>query len=176
MKIRIVRLFSAFKRPYQQAGFSLLEVIVALYILLVGIVGVMSLIVGATQAGAVSASRLLAANLAQEGIEVVKNIRDLNYDGNGWTNWHANLVAGNYLVQYNDTSLRPYANTILLYDAAAGLYSYSGGSVGKFNFRRTINLSNIVNGVSVKVISTVSWTENGRNHSLAVEDDLWNWR
>lgn len=168
----------------KKAGFSLLEVIIAIYILIVGIVGVMTLTVTTTKAGAVSSSRLIAANLAQEGIEVVKNIRDLNYEEPtdcSWACWHAAVSAalGNYLVQYNDSTLRAYANTALLYNSVTGLYSYTSGSVSRYNFKRVINLANTnpANpGTSVKVTSTVTWTENGRSHSLVAETDLWNWR
>jgi len=160
----------------KQAGFSLLEVIVAIYILLIGIVGVMELTINATKASAVSSSKLLAANLAQEGIEVVKNIRDLNYGENGWTDWHTNIAEGNYLLQYNDSALRAYADTPLLYNSSTGLYSYTSGSTSKYNFKRVITLWGIDPGVSVKVTVTVSWTENNRNHTLIVEEELWNWR
>ncbi len=170
------------KQKDRRTGFSLLEVIVAIYILIVGIIGVMTLTVTTTKAGAVSSSKLIAANLAQEGIEVVRNIRDLNYEepavGCAWTCWHTNLVGGNYFVQYNDTALRTYAGAPppLLYDSSTGLYGYATGSASKYNFRRVITLGNIDPGKSVKITSTVTWTENGRSHSLVVEDNLWNWR
>ncbi len=178
----------------------MVEVIVAIYILIVGIVGVMTLTITTTKAGAVSASKLIAANLAQEGIEVIKNIRDLHYEKPiagypvpspegcpGWNCWHATISSdylGNYLVQYNDTDLRAYVGEppSLLYDSSTGLYglyNYTTGSASKYNFKRVITLANTnpANpGVSIKVISTVTWTENGRPHSLAAETDLWNWR
>lgn len=172
------------KQKNRKTGFSLLEVIIAIYILMVGIMGVMTLTVATTKAGAVSSSRLIAANLAQEGIEVIKNIRDLNYEepaGCAWTCWHTAVSAalGNYLVQYNDSALRVYADTPLLYNPVTGLYSYTSGSASKYNFKRVITLADTNPAspdVSVKVISTVTWIENGRSHSLVVEDDFWDWR
>jgi len=172
------------KQKNKKTGFSLLEVIIAIYILIVGIIGVMTLTVTTTKAGAVSSSKLIAANLAQEGIEVVKNIRDLNYEnpaGCAWRCWHeaASSALGNYIVQYNDTALRVYADTPLLYDPATGLYSYTSGSASKYNFKRVITLANTSPAnpnVSVKVTSTVTWAENGQPHSLVAQTDLWNWR
>lgn len=183
------------KQIDKKAGFSLAEVLVAIYILIVGITGVMTLTITTTKAGAVSSSKLIAANLAQEGIEVIKNIRDLHYEKPivgypvpspegcpGWDCWHATISSdylNNYLVQYNDTDLRSYVDTPLLYDPATNLYNYDSGSISKYNFKRVITLADTnpaSPGFSVKVISTVTWTENERPHSLFVEDDLWNWR
>jgi len=161
----------------KQTGFSLIEVIVAIYILLIGIVGVMALTINTTKAGAVSSSKLIAANLAQEGIEVVKNIRDLNYGENGWADWHAAIASGDYLVQYNSTALiSPYVdNAYFLYDT--GLYNYDTGSTNKYKFKRKITIENTDPSYRyLKVISTVGWIENSRDHSLVVEEELWNWR
>ena len=173
------------KQKNKRTGFSLLEVIIAIYILVVGILGVITLTIITTKAGAVSSSRLIAANLAQEGIEVIKNLRDLNYEeptpGCSWSCWHTTISSalGNYLVQYNSTALLSYVDTPLLYDSSNGLYSYTSGSTSKYNFKRVITLTNTnpaSPNVSVKVISTVTWAENGQSHSLIAETDLWNWR
>jgi len=172
------------QKEKKQAGFSLVEEMVSLYILIVGILGVIILTTTTTKAGAMSSSKLIAANLAQEGIEVVRNIRDLNYEnpeGCAWTCWHAAVSAalGSYLVQYDDTALRPFADTPLLYNPTSGLYSYTSGSASKYNFKRVITLADTNppnSGTSTKIVSTVTWTANGQSHSLVVEDDFWNWR
>lgn len=62
-----------------QKSFTLLETIVAIYVLLTGIVGVMSLSQQNLQSVSVFRNQLIAANLAQEGIELVRNQRDTNY-------------------------------------------------------------------------------------------------
>ena len=64
-------------------GFSLLETLVVIAVITVGLVGIMGLIVYITSIGQVSPNEIIAANLAQEGIEVVRNIRDSNWlEGN----------------------------------------------------------------------------------------------
>lgn len=65
-------------RKEYQKSFTLLETIVAIYVLLTGIVGVMSLSQQNLQAASVFRSQLIAANLAQEGMEMVRNQRDYN--------------------------------------------------------------------------------------------------
>ncbi len=161
---------------FRAAGFSLLEVIIAIFIIVTVLVGVMTLLSQAITSGVVSSSKLIAANLAQEGIEVVKNIRDLNYGGSGWDDWYSGISGtNNYLVQYNDSSLRTFEDQPLKYDSSTGLYGYDFGIATSFTYKRKITLSKI-SDVEVKVAAEVTWTEQGRFHSLGVEDRLWNWR
>jgi len=66
-------------------AFSLLEIIIAMFIISMGVIGVMSLIVSNINLGLFSKNKLIAMNLAQEGIELVRNIRDENWlDGDNW--------------------------------------------------------------------------------------------
>lgn len=66
-------------------GFTLLEVIIAIFLITVGITAVLLLITKTLGAMSLSFSQLKAAYLAQEGIEVIRNIRDTNWvEGNEW--------------------------------------------------------------------------------------------
>jgi len=69
---------SNFNTMKYQHSFTLLETIVAIYVLLAGIVGAMNL--AQQNIGAITFFRhqLIAANLAQEGAEFVRNRRDSN--------------------------------------------------------------------------------------------------
>lgn len=154
-------------------GFTLLEVMVAIFIIIMGLGGALSLIRYTVSAAATSAARLLAANLAQEGIEVVRNIRDLNYGANGWNDWYNDpSVLGDHLVQYNSVNLRPFSETFLNYDAS-GYYSYEGSGTPT-TYKRKITLTK--SGAEITVVAEVTWSERGRSYSLVVEDRLWNWR
>jgi len=80
-------------------GESLLEVIVALFVVAVGSGTATSLIVSALQANTFGRDNLVALNLAVEGLEAMRNVRDTNwlklgYDkGNCW-NVLPGLAAG----------------------------------------------------------------------------------
>ena len=66
-------------------GFTLIEVIVAIFLVTVGIGGVYALIQRTTAFTPVVSARFTAAYLAQGGIEMVRNIRDTNWlSGNPW--------------------------------------------------------------------------------------------
>ena len=60
-------------------GFTLIELIIAIFILSIGIVGIFGAYSAMVVATSDISNRFTATYLAQEGIEIVKNIRDLNW-------------------------------------------------------------------------------------------------
>ncbi len=166
----------------------MLEVMVAIFLVIMGLAAVLTLTTQSISGASRSATKLVAANLAQEGIEIVKSIRDLNYsasDPNGvWTVWHTTnyhtncylVVANTYSCSVQHSSMvfgNSYA-TNLNFDSNTGLYSYGGAGTASI-FKRTITLQWISNA-QIKVNSVVSWAERGTPYNINVEDTLWNWR
>jgi type II secretory pathway pseudopilin PulG len=182
------------EKNFNHGGFTLLEVIVAVFIMVVAILGLMTLISAVVSSSNSSTARLAAANLAQEGIEVVKNIRDLNFnDVDGWDSWFGGFSGTTcYLIQYNSSVLNGSnqigcANEapILKYDAATGLYGYTKPDstamtvASQFQYRRTVIIIKNPSGADdneIKVSAQIVWTEKGRQNNLTVEDRLWRWR
>ncbi len=86
-------------------GQGLIEVIVAIAIIASGLTAALSLTSTATRGSRVSTKQIVAANLAREGVEVVRNIRDSNWlQGN---NWLTGLVDGtdyNGVLRYNQST------------------------------------------------------------------------
>ncbi len=160
-----------------ESGFFLLEVIIAVFILEIGVIGTVLLLKQASSSVSVSASRLVAAQLAQEGIEIVKNIRDINYNEiDKWGTWY-NSISGisYYLVQYNDVALRTFSDTALKLNSVTGLYGYDAGGAVPADFKRKIILEKI-SADEVKVVTEMTWQDRGRSYTLEAEDRLWNWR
>ena len=150
-----------------------MEVIIAIFVIVTALVALMSLIGAAIASGNSASAKLVAANLAQEGVEIVKSVRELNYGVNGWDDWYANFTAGNYSIQYDSTDFGGLWDSFLQYDPASGLYRYGGGSDSIF--KRKIILTKDNNN-EIGVISEVTWRERGVAKSIRVEDKLWNWR
>lgn len=82
--------FSCFKPPLKQAGESVLEVLLAVAILVTVLTSVFVLLGDAIELTASTKNRVVALNVAREGIEGVRNIRDTNwltYSGARRTHW-----------------------------------------------------------------------------------------
>ncbi|MEK7082176.1 MAG: hypothetical protein AAB915_00660 [Patescibacteria group bacterium] len=73
-----LRFVLAFRRNRETYGFTLLETVVALTVILAAVVGPVSLITRGLFNFSLSKNRVIAANLAQEGIEIVRLIRENN--------------------------------------------------------------------------------------------------
>lgn len=164
----------------REAGFSLMEVLLSIFILVVALMGILTLIQAATSAGRVSSTELTAANLAQEGVEIVRNFRDASFVSGSWDGWY-NSFSGtnNYLVQYDDTAFRAWRDITLKHNSVSGLYGYDAGVDTPYNYKRTVTLVKNPGGADdkeIKVSVLVTWTEKARAHSIMVEDRLWNWR
>ena len=129
-------------------SFTLIEVVVAMFLLTVGTVGTFSLMQKSIIFTSISSSRLVASYLAQEGIEIIRNIRDTNYlEGSAWDD---GIVSSNWAV-----------------------VSFLDGSQSKFQRQITIAQPES-NKMIVSV--TVSWQERGGVHQVFAQTELYNWR
>ena len=160
-------------RKLNRQGFTLMEVIVALGVIIAALVGVMTLVTFSVSSIRVTKSRIIASNLAQEGLEIVRNIRDnnwLNYKRSAG-NWRDGLAPGNYLVQFDTENLLVFSVTLLKINSA-GRYQYNSGSGTPFY--RKISIEHIDNN-QIKVVSQIDWQENGKNHLVKAETRFYNW-
>lgn len=154
-------------------GFTLVETIVALVIITVAMGPVFILATSAVNVASRIEHNLIAANLAQEGIEVARSIRDTNWlNGAAFDN---NLPAGTWRVQWDTTGGGLTAvgpNPVLKKNN--GLYNYSVGT--DTVFRRTLTISKPNSGELV-LISSVTWIERGNiNRTVSTESHLFDWR
>lgn len=150
-------------------GFSIIEVMVAMGVILMSFTAMITLINKSLAFHDLAYSRLTAAYLAQEGIEIVRNIRDNNILANrAWNDGLNNN--GYYEVQYSDLALRSYSGQPLKL-TSDGIYQYDEGAITRYT--RTIQIENNVN--HIKVQSIVSWRNRGGEFNIVVEDHLYNW-
>lgn len=159
-------------------GFTLLEVIVATAIISIGLLALLTLMNFTFANSDISTNRLIAANLAQEGIEVVRSSRD---SSNNWGAWFIVFNNGDYRAEirltspYNWSLLKnPSSGYQLRYNQTMGLYHYENNGDPLSIFSRRITIEDISSSEK-KITSTVTWTERGRNYSLSIEHKLYNW-
>lgn len=79
-------------------GVGLLEAIVAIGVIVAGLIGVFTLVIGTSRSHRESLNRFIAVNLAREGIEVVRNIRDSNSLDSSRSPWDGILIDQNGIV------------------------------------------------------------------------------
>lgn len=155
----------------KNTGFTLIETIVAIFLLTVGVTGAFSLMQKVTSFASVSSSQLTASYLAQEGIETVRNIRDTNYlKSEVWDNGIA--VATDFKLDYR---------SLIFPDATCGDYLQHNGTYYvcstdlNSKFQRQISITK-PSADKMVVSVQVSWSERGVPHQVLAQTELRDWR
>lgn len=171
--------FPLFKN--KKDGYTLVEALVAIVILSLGLIpSLITIILGNSFTSAIK-NNLIATNLAQEAVEVVRAIRDTNwFNGLSFDN---GLVAPSFdcsvgcRVEWNSTSLLAEAGNPNLY-INNGLYSYTGTTPSLFKRRMIIVKDPTSPGCNCElgILVEVSWPEKNRTKTIFVESHLYNWR
>jgi len=156
-------------------AFTLIETIVAVFILTSGVLGMVALINQTISIAPQSSSQLAASYLAQEGLELVRNIRDVN-----WLEWRQNTeilwddgltsCADGCQIDFSSGELAPYTGEFLTFripDPPSYQYGY-------FIFKRKITIVSALDKLLVS--SEVAWQERGRDHVVTAETELYDWR
>lgn len=149
-----------------------MEIIVVMGVVISVLTSALVLITMTVNSTRVSRSRIIAIGLSQEGLEIVRNIRDNNWlaDRRTALNWRQDMGPGDYRAQYDSSGLLVFSTTPLRINN--GFYQYTGGS--NTPFYRKITIEHI-NDNQMRIISEVTWTEQGRNHVVSAETRLYNW-
>lgn len=160
----------------QEKGFTFLEFLIVVFVITVGLGGVFALVPVSIYQTGYSNSRLTAIYLAQEGMEIVKNIRDQNLINSAPDPWTGLTVGANY-ASYSDVALMSCGGSCPpLRRNASGFYNYTSGETT--NFKRTINVSNFTDsggGECLKISSVVEWTDGKGTHAITAEENLYDY-
>lgn len=163
-------------------GFTLLEIAVSIFIVSLGVLGVLGLINYNMQAEVVSRNELIASQLSQEGLELVRNIRDNNWLDN--IDWSSGLTDGadyTFIIGHdinpdfsidniNDDDAKLFINS-------DGFYAHTGTTTT--NFSRLITVKDVDTTPPIDyftVESNVLWHDQKGSHEYKAETKLYNWR
>lgn len=155
-------------------AFTLVEIIVILFIISVGLLGVLSLVIQNIQSQVINKNNIIAYQLAQEGIELVRKTRDAN-----WVNavaWDENLVSGSYYMDYLDESpnvLTAGSDKADLYIDALGFYTHNDLGHEKTKLSRKIELE--TSGDVMVVRAQVTWKDRNKESIYNLETVLYDW-
>lgn len=164
---------SEFANSSARKGFTLIETMVALSILLISVVGPMSLIGNSLHNIYFARDQMVAINLAQEGVEVVRQMRDSNLLAGVPTPWDTGLGDGDYLVDAPSLSLTPAGLDRKIYqDATTGFYHQGSVFTTATQFSRTVTIS--VGTDERKVTSIVTWNTGNEAGAITVTEYLFN--
>lgn len=175
-----------FKTQKNVPGFSLIEMLAVIFIVAVGLVGTSQLVVQSLKAQTINRRTIIAYQLAQEGIELVRYIRDTNWLM-GRT-WNEGIVPGVHCIDYENPVLEPSSpdlDACYLYLDENNWYHHptiSFNEETQTEFMRQILIMDDAYGFSspygidaMKVRVTVEWYEGGTQLRYEAETELYNW-
>ena len=173
-------------------GFTLLEVIGAIFVISVGVAGVINIVPQIISNTTLNTSKLTAAYLTQEGVEIVRNVRDGNWleahnrgDSTSWSEGLLNCGSGCEADYFCTTIEDPIpsdpaghncfelygAGNILKFSSDDG-YNYLTGSDTRFKRKITITQE----GTDALVVTVeVSWNEKGKSYKISSQEKLYQW-
>lgn len=167
-------------RVKTRKGFTLIETLVAISVLLVSLVGPLSIAAQALKSAYYARDEITAFYLAQEGLEYVQAVRDQNYLASPSQPWLTGLSAcesATCTIDFPNFTNASCANNVcspLLLDPATELYNTKSGNPSGFTRSVTIlPVAGMPDEVEVK--STVSWVSAGISRSFTLSEYLFNW-
>ena len=159
----------------KEEGITLIEIMVSLVFLSAGLIPLFGVIISSINLSTRIKNNLMASNLAQEGIEVVRAIRDKAWMDNA--PYDRDLTSGDHLVSWDSDTLSFYdPSTYMRLDPNTKIYSLTIGT--DTIFKRRINITKIVSpcNCEIRVISDVTWVDKGKNLAVTVESHLFDWK
>ena len=157
-----------------QKGFTLVETLVALFILSIAVTGALAVITYNLQSATMIKNTFIANGLVQEGMEITRNLRDSDWlalRSFGSFGGSARINDGTYRAQWNDTSIHRNGYDVLYVDSK-GLYNYEAGEPTMFS--RGIGITKI-SEQEIKIFVQVLWKERNLDKSVSAEVHLFNW-
>jgi len=167
-------------------GFTLVETLVAITVVVTALVGPLYAVQQALNASRSARDQLVASSLAQEGVEYVRGIRDSNYlyvlrtsSARSWlfgvdgTGGSVNCITAACVI---DPTQNTVSRTIgPLYLSSTNLYNQAGSGTAT-KFTRTVQVAPVSGSVTeVTVTVIVTWTTKSQTRNVTITERLHNW-
>ncbi len=162
----------------------MIELVISIFILVVAIIGVYNSFSTVVVLTAGASSRFTAVYLAQEGIEIIRNMRDDNWLNNS-PDWKTGLLGcengceADYKTGTSasaNAGLTPFSDSYL--KIKNNFYSYDSAdpfTVTKFKRKITITAPDPLNQDVLRVSVLVTWDEKEETFDIEAEEYLYNW-
>lgn len=169
----------------KSAGFTILELVVGIFILTVAVTGIYVLVSRIFLHSRYLSSKMTAAYLSQEGVEIVRSIRDTNWIEN--RDWTADIFCcepggscpsgvcecNQCRADYASTDLEPADGQPLELDST-GFFGYLDSSQGETEFERIIRVRK-TNEKYIEVCVETQWGPKTESYKVMACDKLYNW-
>ena len=171
-------------RDRTKGGFTLVETLVAITVLVMAVAAPLTLGSQGLTASRVARDQVIATYLAQEAVEYIRNLRD-NNELAGQSSWLTGLslcLSGATckidIPQTEVTSCGGGTCPVLNFNSTTGLYGYTptGGSWTATKFTRSIAMQETVPGIEAKITVTVSWSDGILTRTVRVSEYILNWQ
>jgi prepilin-type N-terminal cleavage/methylation domain-containing protein len=174
-----------------ERGFTLVETLVAIFILLISITGPLTVAQNGLRAAMVSRDQTTAFYLAQDAMETVKNIRDDNILSRAG-DWLEGL---DYCLELDGCTIDTTSNDVeivscsipsvtngctterpLLYEESSGQFGIGNGGDPAL-FSRLIEIEESAEDREATITVTIRWTthENVGEREIVVQENIFNW-
>ncbi|MCH7597474.1 prepilin-type N-terminal cleavage/methylation domain-containing protein [Patescibacteria group bacterium] len=161
-------------------GFTLLETLVAVAILMVAIVGALSLVSRGLSAAFVAKDQVTAFYLTVEAVEYIKNLRDSNIlDNEDWLDEDIEECMEGDGCTIDMSRVPPKVKECdetcapLKYDPIDNFYNYKNGN--DTTFVRTVKVTETVADVEAVIDVVVTWKTGGLDRSFTIRENMFNW-
>lgn len=176
--------------PASQEGFTLIGVLVALTMVSVVTIGIAQLMTRAEQVVQIARSEFIATNLAREGLELVRSVRDTNwFTDDNRAHWIDDRMCGQFTYDANDARHHHSPGGIdkaqLFIHGSNQEWRHSGSSSEITLFSRILEVDCTekdndpadpnANPAFVLVTSRVFWEERGQEREVVLKEKLYNW-
>lgn len=159
-------------------GFTFVETLVAIAVLLIAVVAPLSLVYQSLAASRVARNQVIATYLAEEAIEFIRATRDANaLSGNDWLAGLGDCVSedGCYIdIPDADVNSCTGECPLLQYDPETYLYGY-GNDMEDTVFHRIITIEETQPDVEIQIQSRLEWTEGTVERNVTIGEYIYNW-
>lgn len=165
------------KSKPKNKGFTLIEALVAIAILVISITGPLTIASKGMSSAIFAKDQITAFYLAQEAVEYIRNKRDENnINANTWLTGLSDCIDGNICTIDTQNNVISKCSSgvcpVLKYNDVTAFYNYATGDNSKFT--RSVNIST-VNTREVAITATLSWKTGAIDKTFVVKEHILDW-